>query len=87
MAKHWFHGKASNAKRTYIKKHPKSIYARAKSAMASGYREQVVALRTQINALRARIADLDDDDHQASALMQQLRLMQRKLAQVKQNYA
>lgn len=87
MAKHWFHGKAANAKRKYVKKHPKSIYARAKSAMASGYREQVQTLRTEINALRARIAALHDDDHQASAMMQQLRLLQRKLAQVKQNYA
>jgi hypothetical protein len=87
MAKHWFHGKASSAKRKYLKKHPKSIYAGARAAMASGYREQVQALRDEILRLKKQLEATDDDSPNTRALMTQLRMTQRKLAILKQHYA
>lgn len=87
MAKHWFHGKASSAKKKYLKKHPKSIYAGSKSAMASGYREQVVQLREEILQLKKQLESTDDEAPNCRALMTRLRMTQRKLALLKQHYA
>jgi len=87
MAKHWFHGKASSAKKKYLKKHPKSIYAGSKSAMASGYREQVQTLREEILQLKKQLDAAHDDSPNTRALMTRLRMTQRKLALLKQHYA
>ena len=87
MAKHWFHGKASSAKKKYLKKHPKSIYAGARSAMASGYREQVQTLRNEILQLKKQLEAAPDDSPNVRALMTRLRMTQRKLAILKQHYA
>jgi len=83
--KHWFHAKASNAKKKYIKKHPRSIYAGARSSVdASGaiaYRAQAAHMRAEINALREQMEKIDDpNSSHYQSLSRRLRLAQRKLA-------
>lgn len=84
--KHWFHGKASNAKKSYIKKHPQSIYAGARTQSAhdmgngaTAYRNHLSALRAEIDHLKKMHAQNPDD----AAIMRSLLLAQRKLATFK----
>lgn len=87
MAKsHWFHAKASNAKRKYLKKHPGSIYAGARVTASNGtgaasYRATVEHMRQEIAQLKAQLHD-SDEDAQAN-IVNRLMALQRKLAMFK----
>lgn len=89
--KHWFHGKASNAKKTYIKKHPRSIYAGARSTGTHGeggaaaYRAQVTHMREEIARMRAQLETIDHDTAQYRSVGIQMRMLQRKLQIFKQH--
>lgn len=88
MAKsHWFHAKASNAKKKYLKKHPGSIYAGARGGATNGngaaaYRAQVEHMRQEIAHLKEQLHNTKDESAQAS-LLNRLVATQRKLAMFK----
>uniref|UniRef100_A0AB39CDN7 30S ribosomal protein S15 n=1 Tax=Pseudomonas phage HRDY3 TaxID=3236930 RepID=A0AB39CDN7_9VIRU len=86
--KHWFHGKASNAKKQYIKKHPGSMYAMARSSAVEGsgaaaYRATVAHLREEIERLKKQYNQDHLSDSQLAVIGRQLQMAQRKLAQFK----
>lgn len=85
MAKsHWFHAKASNAKKKYLKKHPGSIYAGARGSESNGngaaaYRAQVDQMRQEITRLKEQLHNRKDETASA-LLLNRLMAVQRKLA-------
>lgn len=88
MAKHWFHSKATNAKKKYLKKHPGSIFAGARSGTpdvsgAVAYRATVAHLREEIERLKKQYHNEHLSDSQLAAIGRQLQMAQRKLAQFK----
>lgn len=87
VKKHWFHGKAPSAKKKYLKKHPKSIFAGARTAVdntgAQAYRMTVAHMRAEIDQLKKHIHDIAHDDSRYMSLARKLQMLQRKLAMFK----
>jgi len=89
MAKtHWFHAKASNAKRKYLKKHPGSIYAGARTGATNGngaaaYRAQVDHMRQEIAQIKKQLQALHESDSAHDGLLRRLMALQRKLTMFK----
>jgi Mg2+ and Co2+ transporter CorA len=89
MAKsHWFHAKASNAKKKYLKKHPGSIYAGARGAATNGngaaaYRAQVEHMRQEIQQLKTQLQHTHESDAAHNSLLRRLMALQRKLTMFK----
>lgn len=89
MAKsHWFHAKASNAKKKYLKKHPGSIYAGARSGATNGngaaaYRAQVEHMRQEIAQLKKQLHATDESSPAHDSMIRKLMALQRKLTMFK----
>lgn len=81
---HWFHAKASSAKKKYLKKHPGSIYAGACTSAANGnganaYRANVEHMRAEIAHLKEQLHNSKDESAHA-LIINRLMALQRKLA-------
>ena len=90
MAKkqHWFHSKATNAKKKYLKANPGSIYAMARSTPAEGsgaaaYRATLAHLRQEIEHLKQQYHQDHLSESELAAIGRRLQMAQRKLAQFK----
>jgi hypothetical protein len=89
MAKsHWFHAKASNAKKKYLKKHPGSIYAGARAGATNGngaaaYRAQVEHMRAEILQIKKQLQETHESDSAHDGLIRRLMALQRKLTMFK----
>ena len=86
--KHWFKAKAADAKKKYLKKHPRSIYASARGVAPQSYHVQLQHMREEIKRIKEQLEKIEDHtSSQYNMMHNRLRLMQQKLARFKNQYA